>query len=37
MRNNFDLLDYFIFPAGILVNTPSLLDREIAGMPEWRK
>lgn len=37
MRNNFDLLDYFIFPAGILVKTPSLPDRGNAGMPEWRK
>ncbi|ADL03470.1 tail protein X [Lacrimispora saccharolytica] len=37
MRNNFGLLDYFVFPAGILVNTPSLPNREIIGLPEWRK
>ena len=37
MKNNFDLLDYFIFPAGIIVNTPSLPDREADGIPQWRR
>lgn len=37
MRNNFELLDYFVFPAGISVNTPSLPGNEAAGVPEWRK
>lgn len=37
MRNNFNLLNYFIFPAGILVNSPGLPNREIASAPEWRQ
>ncbi|WP_313579557.1 tail protein X [Lacrimispora sp.] len=37
MKNNFNLLDHFIFPAGIVVNTPSLPDRKAKGIPEWRR
>ena len=37
MQNNFNLLDYFIFPAGIVVNTPSLPVGEAEGIPDWRR
>lgn len=36
MENNYDLLEIFIFSAGIEVNTPDL--PEITDdLPEWRK
>lgn len=37
MMNNFQLLDYVVFPAGILVNIPELSGSEKQGWPEWRK
>nr|DAL84432.1 MAG TPA: tail protein [Caudoviricetes sp.] len=37
MKNNFQLLDYFIFPAGIEVNTPEVPQKQEKGIPEWRK
>lgn len=37
MQNNFPLLDYTIFPAGILVSIPELKSEEKQGWPEWRK
>lgn len=37
MANNFLLLDYFIFPAGIEVNTPPLPASLEDGLPSWRK
>ena len=37
MMNNFQLLDYAVFPAGILVSIPELSGSEKQGWPEWRK
>ena len=37
MMNNFQLLDYVVFPAGILVSIPELSGSEKQGWPEWRK
>lgn len=37
MKNNFPLLDYFVFPAGIEVNTPEIPQKEEISIPEWRK
>lgn len=37
MMNNFSLLDYVVFPAGILVNIPELGKSEKQGWPEWRR
>ncbi len=37
MQNNYDLLDYFIFPAGIIVNTPELSSESNLDLPEWRR
>lgn len=37
MMNNFQLLDYVVFPAGLLVNIPELSNDEKQGWPEWRK
>ena len=36
MMNNFSLLDYVVFPAGVLVDIPELPDEEQQGWPEWR-
>ena len=36
MAHNFDLLDYFIFPAGIEVNTPDLPLEQEEDLPAWR-
>lgn len=36
MMNNFSLLNYVIFPAGILVDIPELPDEAQQGWPEWR-
>lgn len=36
MMNNFFLLNYVIFPAGILVDIPELPDEAQQGWPEWR-
>lgn len=37
MKHNFHLLDYFVFPAGIVVNAPSLPNKKAGGIPEWRR
>lgn len=37
MANNFPLLDYFIFPAGISVQVPDLPIALANDLPEWRK
>lgn len=37
MANNFPLLDYFIFPAGIAVNIPELPADIPDDLPPWRK
>lgn len=37
MMNNFSLLDYVVFPAGIVVDIPELRDEEQQGWPEWRR
>lgn len=37
MANNFALLDYFIFPAGVEVNTPGLPRGMQVDLPSWRK
>ena len=36
MMNNFSLLGYVVFPAGVLVDVPELPDEEQQGWPEWR-
>lgn len=37
MANNFDLLDYFIFPAGIVVKVPELPAKMSEDLPSWRR
>lgn len=37
MENNYDLLDYFVFPAGVVVNTPSMPEEKAYSLPPWRK
>lgn len=37
MAHNFNLLDYFVFPAGVEVNTPALPENAGADLPSWRK
>lgn len=37
MANNFPLLDYFIFPAGVEVSVPELPKEESEELPAWRK
>lgn len=37
MANNYDLLDYVVFPAGILVNIPEISKDDRQGLPDWRK
>ena len=37
MMNNFSLLNYVVFPAGIVVDIPELRDEEQQGWPEWRR
>ena len=36
MAYNFDLLDYFVFPAGIEINTPDLPLEQEEDLPAWR-
>ena len=36
MMNNFSLLNYVVFPAGLLVDIPELPDEAQQGWPEWR-
>ncbi|MDL2274332.1 tail protein X [Oscillospiraceae bacterium OttesenSCG-928-G22] len=38
MRNNFPMLDTFVFPAGVVLQTPDLpTDRTTTDMPIWRE
>ncbi len=37
MAHNFSLLDYFIFPAGIEICTPTLPAELGTDLPDWRK
>lgn len=37
MTSNFDLLDYFIFPAGIVVKVPELPAKMSEDLPSWRR
>lgn len=37
-RENIRLLDYQVFPTGIIVATPEVTEKEAAeDLPEWRK
>lgn len=37
MENNYDLLDTFIFPAGVVVNIPEINDSpKVDDLPAWR-
>ena len=35
MANNQELLDYFIFPEGVLINLPEIPEEESL-LPDWR-
>ena len=37
MASNFELLDYFIFPAGIVVKVPELPAEILEDLPSWRR
>ena len=37
MASNFELLDYFIFPAGIVVKVPELPAEISEDLPAWRR
>ena len=37
MASNFELLDYFIFPAGIVVKVPELPAGISEDLPSWRR
>lgn len=37
MRNNMDLLQYVIFPAGVTVSIPEISSTEYQDWPAWRK
>ncbi len=37
MVNNYDLLDTFIFSAGIEIMVPELTEDQTDDLPEWRK
>ncbi|WOO34952.1 tail protein X [Anaerocolumna sp. AGMB13020] len=37
MENNYDLLDIFLFSAGIEINVPELPEEEENDIPDWRK
>lgn len=36
MQSNFPLLDYTVFPAGVIINVPALPSVESEDLPEWR-
>lgn len=36
MQNNWDLLDYYVFPAGIVVQVPEL-ETDTSDLPPWRQ
>lgn len=37
MANNYPLLDYFIFPAGVEVSVPDLPTDMVSDLPAWRR
>ena len=37
MAHNFDLLDHFVFSAGIEVYVPDLPKEYLSDLPAWRK
>ena len=37
MENNYDLLDTFMFGAGIEIMVPELTEDQTDDLPEWRK
>lgn len=37
MQNNFQLLDYTVFPSGIKLNISAPKVNEESSLPEWRK
>lgn len=37
MANNFDLLDYFVFPAGVVIKVPELPAEVSEDLPSWRR
>lgn len=37
MKNNYELLEYFIFPAGIELNIPELSEETNSNLPKWRQ
>lgn len=37
MASNFELLDYFIFPVGIVVKVPELPAEISEDLPSWRR
>ena len=37
MASNFELLDYFIFPAGSVVKVPELPAEISEDLPSWRR
>ncbi len=37
MASNFELLDYLIFPAGIVVKVPELPAEISEDLPSWRR
>lgn len=37
MQNNFNLLDTFMFSAGVEVNVPELNNEDSEDLPDWRK
>lgn len=37
MEHNFPLLDYFVFPTGIIISIPELPEEETVELPAWRK
>ena len=37
MASNFELLDYFIFPAGIVVKVPELPAEISEDLPSWSR
>lgn len=36
MSNNYHLLEYFVFPANVNVNTPALSEVKADSLPHWR-
>ncbi len=37
MEANRDLLDYLIFPAGVMIRIPNQLPEDIEDLPVWRR